>query len=246
MKAIFLFSWLVCLGITTGFSQITGSQPLADSLAKPHTVFHQRYPIRWTINLDFRDSFIDRRHVNVWGVNTGFVYGPKRHQITIGYYWLTYNSYLHLIDLHRNAAKRLNLAYYTKTDMAFGSVMLWHNLINNRRWMLSIPVELGAGRATAVSAATKTDSATGRSHWDFFMPVQAGVYGQWKASRWIGLSAQMGYRLSVFQTNVNQHYNGIYYSVGTTIYPEFFKDIWGFILHRKWTNKPFFSAPATL
>ncbi|RRB17131.1 hypothetical protein [Larkinella knui] len=229
MKTVLIYSGLIWLGLTAGVAQTVAEKPPVDSLAKSQTATTQHYPVRWTVNLDFRDSFVNRHHVNVWGVNTGLVFGPKRHQITIGYYWLTYNSYLHLIDLHRNAAKRLNLAYYTKTDMAFGSVMLWHNFINNRRWMFSIPVELGAGRATAVSTDTKTDSATGRSRWDFFMPVQVGVYGQWKASRWIGLSSQIGYRISIFQTNVNQHYNGSYYSVGTVIYPEFFKDIWAFI-----------------
>lgn len=206
----------------------------------------RRYPVRWTLNLDFRNSFVNRQPVNVWGVNSGIVFGQKRHQITVGYYWLSYNSYLRLINWHRNAARRLNLEYYTKTDMAYGSLMLWPNLINNRRWLFSVPVEIGAGLASAIRSDTRTDTVKGNSHKDFFMPIQVGVYGQYKASRWVGFSAQAGYRLSVFQTNVNQHYNGTYYSVGTVIYPEFFKEIWGYIRHRKWEKKPFFNAPATL
>ncbi|WP_229311450.1 hypothetical protein [Larkinella rosea] len=241
MRAVLIICWLVSWGISAGWAQSVGIQPPVDSLQTP-----KRYPVRWTLNLDFRNSFINRQPVNVWGVNTGIVYGQKRHQITIGYYWLSYNSYLRLINWHRNASRRLNLEYYTKTDMAYGSLMLWPNLINNRRWLFSVPVEIGAGLASAVRTDTRTDTLKGNSRKDFFMPIQAGVYGQYKASRWVGFSAQIGYRLSVFQTNVNQHYNGTYYSFGTVIYPEFFKEIWGYIRYRKWERKPFFNAPATL
>ncbi|GAB3270758.1 hypothetical protein GCM10027347_41650 [Larkinella harenae] len=200
--------------------------------------------MRWALNLDFRNSFINRQPVNVWGVNTGIIVGPKRHQITVGYYWLSYNSYLRLINWHRNAARRLNLDYYTQTDMAYGSLMFWPNLINNRRWMFSLPVEVGAGKASTITTETQTD-AKEDARWNFFMPVQVGAYGQWKATRWIGLSAQIGYRYSVFQTNVSQHYNGTYYSVGTTLYWDFFRDIWGYVRHKKWPKESLLSAPST-
>ncbi|RCR68520.1 hypothetical protein [Larkinella punicea] len=241
MKAFLILCGLFWWKGTIGCAQSIAVQAPVDSVIKP-----TRHPVRWTLNLDFRNSFVNRQPVNVWGVNTGIVFGEKRHQVTVGYYWLSYNSYLRLINWHRNAARRLNIEYYTKTDMAYGSLMFWGNPINNRRWLFSIPVEIGAGKASVIRQDTQTDTLRGNSRRDFFMPVQIGVYGQWKASRWIGLSAQLGYRYSVFQTNVSQHYNGTYYSVGTTLYPEFFKDIWGFIRYRKWESKPFFSAPATL
>lgn len=227
--------------MASGFAQTVGTQLPLDSVVTPG-----RKPVRWTLNLDFRNSFINRQPVNVWGVNTGIVVGEKRHQITVGYYWLSYNSYLRLINWHRNAARRLNLEYYTKTDMAYGSLMFWGNPINNRRWLFSIPVEIGAGKASAVRQDTQTDTLKGWANWDFFMPVQIGVYGQWKATRWVGLSAQVGYRYSVFQTNVSQHYNGTYYSIGTTIYPDFFKDLWKFIRYKQWPKESLLSAPTTL
>ncbi|GAB3336858.1 hypothetical protein GCM10027299_47280 [Larkinella ripae] len=238
MKAVLIFLSVFGLSIAPGFAQAVATQFPTDSVIKP-----SRKPVRWTLNLDFRNSFVNRQPVNVWGVNTGIVLGEKRHQITVGYYWLSYNSYLRLINWHRNAARRLNLEYYTKTDMAYGSLMFWGNPINNRRWLFSIPVEIGAGKASAVRQDTQTDTLKGWAHWDFFMPVQIGVYGQWKATRWVGLSAQVGYRYAVFQTNVSQHYNGTYYSIGTTLYPEFFKDIWKFIRRREWPKESLLSPP---
>jgi len=185
-----------------------------------------RRPVSWTLSLDFRNSFIARRPVNVWGANTGIAFGEKRHQVTVGYYWLSYNSLQRFIDLRRDAARRLNLEYYTRTDMAFGSLMYWWNLTNNHQWMVSFPLEVGAGVASAIPIDPRTDVAQQVATRNFFMPVQLGIYTQWRASRWVGLSGQLGYRHSMFRTNLDQHYDGAYYSAGLTFYPEILRDAW--------------------
>lgn len=190
-------------------------------------------PLELSLNTDFRNSFVARRPVNVWGVNAGITYGEKRHQITLGYYWLSYNSYLHFINWRRDAARHLNLEYYTKTDMAYGSLMYWWNLTNNRQWMLSVPLEIGAGVASAIPVDPRTEVVRDGSRRDFFMPLQLGFYGQWKASRWVGLSAQLGYRESIFQTKIKNHYDGIYYSFGTVLYPELLRDAWHAVTGKK-------------
>ncbi|MBC3787205.1 hypothetical protein [Spirosoma utsteinense] len=184
--------------------------------------------IRPTFNLDFRNSFLDRQRVNVWGVNAGIEFGAKRHQLTLGYYWLNYATYLRLINWRRDAARRINLAYYTRTDLWFTSVQYWWNMTNNKRWMVSIPVELGGGVAYAVPRDLRQDVQVDRTRRDFFVPLQVGAYAQWKATRWIGFSGQIGYRYSVFQTDINQNFNGTYYSVGLTIYPALLTDVWRF------------------
>ncbi|WP_080239719.1 hypothetical protein [Spirosoma rigui] len=200
----------------------------ADSLTLPDSVKHLRR-ITPTFNLDFRDSFLDRQHVNVWGVNAGIEFGEKRHQLTLGYYWLNYATYLRLIDWRRDAARRINLSYYTRTDLWFTSLQYWWNMTNNKRWMISIPVELGGGVAYAVPRDLRKDVQVDRTRRDFFVPLQVGAYAQWKATRWVGLSAQVGYRYSIFQTDINQNFNGTYYSVGVSIFPALLTDVWGFI-----------------
>ncbi|GAB3885171.1 hypothetical protein [Spirosoma agri] len=200
--------------------------PIPDSLAPVDSSTHLRPKIRPAFNLDFRNSFLESQAVNVWGVNAGIEFGVKKHQLTLGYYWISYATYLKLIDWHRDAARRINLGYYTRTDMWFMNLQYWWNMINNKHWLVSIPVEIGGGVAYALPLDLRQEVQIDRTKRDFFVPIQAGVYGQWKATRWVGFSAQIGYRISVFQTDINQNFNGTYYSVGVTLYPNFFSDVW--------------------
>ncbi|GAB2540564.1 hypothetical protein [Spirosoma aerophilum] len=200
-----------------------------DTLVPADTTRPKRFRIKPAINLDFRDSFLESQHVNVWGVNAGISYGAKRHQVTIGYYWINYATYLRLIDWRRNAAQRINLNYYTRTDLWFISSQYWWNLVNNKRWMVSFPVELGGGVAYALPLNLTKDSPIDRTRRSFFVPLQAGAYAQWKATRWLGLTAQIGYRVSVFQTDIDQNFNGSYYSIGVSIYPALPADIWRWV-----------------
>ena len=200
-----------------------------DSTAPADSVRPKYAALKPAFNLDFRDSFLESQHVNVLGINAGFTYGRKRHQLTLGYYWINYATYLRLIDWRRNAAQRINLNYYTRTDMWFVSTMYWWNLTNNKRWLVSIPVELGGGVAYALPLNLSQNVQVDRSRRDFFVPLQIGAYGQWRATRWVGLSAQIGYRISVFQTAIDQNFNGSYYSIGISIYPALVTDIWRWV-----------------
>ena len=200
-----------------------------DSLAPADTTRPRHFPIKPAFNLDFRDSFLESQHVNVLGVNAGIEFGPKRHQLTLGYYWINYATYLRLIDWRRDAARRINLDYYTRTDLWFVSMQYWWNLINNKRWMVSFPGEFGGGVAYALPLNLAKDNAIDKTHRSFFMPLQAGAYAQWKATRWVGLTAQVGYRVSVFQTAIDQNFNGSYYSIGVSIYPTLATDIWRWV-----------------
>ena len=210
---------------------VAGSLLIAqpDSTAPADSVRPKYAALKPAFNLDFRDSFLESQHVNVLGINAGFTYGRKRHQLTLGYYWINYATYLRLIDWRRNAAQLINLNYYTRTDMWFISTMYWWNLTNNKRWLVSVPVELGGGVAYALPLNLSQNVQVDRSRRDFFVPLQIGAYGQWRATRWVGLSAQVGYRISVFQTAIDQNFNGSYYSIGISIYPALATDIWRWV-----------------
>ncbi|MBD2703269.1 hypothetical protein IC229_21670 [Spirosoma sp. BT702] len=200
-----------------------------DTLTPADSVRLKRPKLAPAFNLDFRDSFLERQHVNVWGVNAGIQFGIKRHQITLGYYWINYATYLRLIDWRRAASRRINLDYYTRSDMWFMSLLYWFNITNNQKWQVSLPVELGGGVANAIPLNLREETPRDRNRKDFFVPLQAGAYAQWRATRWVGLSAQVGYRLSVFQTAIDQNFNGTYYSIGITIYPTIAIDLWRWI-----------------
>ncbi|MEZ0487497.1 hypothetical protein [Fibrella aquatica] len=184
---------------------------------------------RFAFNLDFRDSFLQRQPVNVWGLNAGIEFGQKRHQLTLGYYWLGYASYLRLIDWRRNAAQLVNLNYYTRTDLWFINAQYRINVINNHRWLVSVPLEAGGGVAYAIPSTLRQNVQIDRTQRSFFVPLQVGAFGNWRATRWVGFSAQLGYRYSIFQTDINQNFNGTYFSVGVTIYPALATDFWRFL-----------------
>lgn len=217
------------LAISLLVSQPDTLLPADTTLLQTDTIPPLLIRIKPAFNIDSRDSFLESQHVNVLGINAGIEYGKKRHQLTLGYYWINYATYLRLIDWRRNAAKRINLDYYTRTDLWFMSLMYWWNLINNKQWTLSVPFELGGGVAYALPTDLSKDTPIDHTHRDFFVPAQVGVYGQWKACRWAGLSAMLGYRVSVFQTAINQNFNGSYYSLGVSIYPALANDLWRWI-----------------
>ncbi|GAB4018930.1 hypothetical protein [Spirosoma koreense] len=216
---------MIAVGLLT-FLLLT---PRLDSIPSADTLQFKRAKIRPTFNLDFRDSFLERQHVNIWGLNAGIELGEKRHQLTLGYYWISYATYLKLIDWRRDAARRINLNYYTRTDLWFMNLMYWWNITNNKRWLISVPAEIGGGVAYALPTRLSTETVIDRTKRSFLVPVQLGAYAQWRGTRWVGLSAQIGYRISVFQTAINQNFNGSYYSIGVTVYPALLTDVWRWV-----------------
>ena len=188
------------------------------------------------INWDARSSFVADRQVNIWGVNTGIVVGRKRNQITVGYYWMNLNSSLRLLDLRKQTAKRVNLDYYTKTDLFFFSLMYWKNFVNNKRWRISLPIEVGIG-ATKNQGISLLDEIQVWKRKDYFMPVQAGLYIGWKATRWVGLGIQGGYRYALVEQNVEKNYNGLYFSIGAELSPKIITDTYRWIFKKKKRKK---------
>lgn len=191
-----------------------------------------RTGVSLVINWDARNSFVAHKRVNIWGVNTGIAVGKKRHQITVGYYWLSFNSYLRLLDLRKNSAKRVNLDYYTKTDLYFFSFMFWKNFVNTKRWRISIPIEVGIG-ATKNQGVSLFDEIQVWKRDDYFIPVQAGLYVGWKATRWVGLAVSGGYRYAFVQQHIDKNYDGLYFSVGAELQSAIFKDTYRWIFNKK-------------
>lgn len=198
--------------------------------------------VRWVFHLDTRSSFIDKRRVNVWGVNAGMAWGKRRHELTVGYYWLGYQAARRLIELDKDRSIRIHPDYYTKTDLYHLSLMHWHNFVNTRRWQLSVPLELGLGRARSLRqplTAVPIEEASRRYP---FVPVQVGGYAEWKATRWMGLGLQAGYRWAMYDNHLQEKFNGPYYSVGTVFYSTFFYEVRDFIFRKKPLRSPFHAS----
>jgi hypothetical protein len=191
--------------------------------------------LSYAINWDARSSFVENKRVNIWGVNTGIIVGHKRNQITVGYYWMNFNSYLRLLDLRKKAAKRVNIDYYTRTDLYFFSVMYWKNFVNNKRWRISLPIEIGIG-ATKNQEISLLNEIQIWKRKDYFMPLQAGLYVGWKATRWVGFAISGGYRYALVQHHIEENYNGLYFSVGAEIQSQMWRDTYDWLFKKKKTK----------
>ena len=211
--------------------KVIAQTPLPDSV-KVTSLDSFRPRLSYAINWDARSSIIKEKQVNIWGVNTGIIVGRKRNQITLGYYWLNFNSYQRLIDLRKSAAKRVNLDYYIKTDLYFFSLMYWKNFVNNKRWRISVPFEIGIGATKNENIGILNEIQIWKRK-DYFMPVQAGLNIGWKATRWVGLSAQSGYRYALRKKNIPENYNGLYYSVGASIQLALITDLYKWVFRNK-------------
>ncbi|RFS13708.1 hypothetical protein D0T08_25325 [Emticicia sp. C21] len=237
-----------CLGASIFFNFFLYSVSLAQSthllsdsmLLKPPDA--PKRGLGFVLNWDARRSFVKNQRVNIWGVNTGIVFGKKRNQITVGYYWLNFNSYQKLIDFRRTNSKLVNLDSYTKTDLYFFSLMYWKNFIETRRWRVSMPVEVGIGATKNQGTELLTEIQIWKRK-DFFLPVQSGLYAKWKATRWVGLSIQGGYRYALISQNIQQNYDGFYYSFGAELQPELFRDVYRWLFKGKKTEATISTQP---
>jgi hypothetical protein len=54
-----------------------------------------------------------------------------------------------------------------------------------------------------------------------------------KATRYVGLMVQGGYRYALYQQSSEHEYDGLYYSYGFTIEPELFWDAWHKVIKKK-------------
>lgn len=215
---LIIFCWLGCIGISK--AQVpsleiqTPRRPGVDSLRSSGKVRP-----RFIINLDTRNSFIADRPVNIWGGNLGFAYG-KSHALTLGCYFLQPDSYRRLLEKSRITAIIGQQPQYTGNQIYFASLMYQYNIVNNRHWLVAVPTEVGGGVSNIFRKKVQTDERTGAFTRDLFLPIQLGLYVEWRATRYVGLSGQIGYRYTLVQTDIKQNYDGVYYSYGTTIYPE--------------------------
>lgn len=199
---------------------------LALLLAGWHPVFAQTdsaftAPVkpRLFFNFDARGTFIQRKHINIFGVNAGISFGEKRNRVTAGYYWLGYNASRRLVNWRNLLSKTLNLSYYTATDVRFVNFAYWHTAIRNRRWVLSTPLEIGIGNEST-RFRDLFDGLTSGSRKDYFVPLQVGVYAEYRALRWAGINSQVGYRNALSSGAFRERFSGFYYSYGMNLYPD--------------------------
>ncbi len=192
---------------------------VARDTAAPQSTVAAQNKVKLFFNFDARGTFIQHKHINVFGVNAGITFGEKRNRVTAGYYWLGYNAARRLVNWRKILPNPLNLSYYTATDVRFANFAYWHTAIRNKRWVLSTPLEIGIGNEST-RFRDLFDGVTSGSRKDYFIPLQVGVYGEYRAFRWVGFNSQIGYRNALSSGEFRKRFRGFYYSYGVNLYPE--------------------------
>ena len=231
-----ILSWVLWLAVSLSavWAQVPGIEFQAPRLrSQPTDTAATVKPLhrRFVLGLDTRNSFITETPVNIWGGNAGFAYGPQ-HTLMLGFYFLQPRAFDRLVQRARLLALLGNVSQYTGSRVYYFSLIYQYNIVNNRRFVVGFPVELGAGWASVSNRNIQTDLQT-LLRQDWFVPGQVGLYTEWKATRWLGLSTQIGYRLTLARTDIRQNYNGLYYTYGTNIYPASWRWVGGLFSRKR-------------
>jgi len=199
--------------------------------AQQDTSLILKYKPAFLFNLDSRNTFIDHKRINIWGLRAGISFGKKLHRITLGYYWLGYNGSHNLIHWRKGFSPTINLSNMKQTDVQFLSLAYWFPVLKTPKWTLLAPVEIGLGKQSSHYKDFFEDLIMRRKE-RYFQPFQLGFYAEHRLTPWAGLNVQVGYRNALSKENTGKKFGGIYYSYGLTLYPgTIYKDL------KKWNKK---------
>ena len=188
----------------------TRAQPTLDTIKfclqqKPHPF----------VSLDSRNSFIDNSLVNIFGIKGGLRYN-KRLSFGLGYYQL-YNPpgnlhedlyYINSLGKPYIIQKGLKMFYFAaNVDYAF---------YRTKHWELSMPLQIGIGKTFYQYTENGIKHKTNQSANFVYEPTISVDY---KIVRWVGISADFGYRFMVTQNRkLNQQFNSPIVAFGIAIY----------------------------
>jgi hypothetical protein len=156
---------------------------------------------------DQRNSFINGKPVNIWGIKAGVTL-YDRHNMGLGGYSVTNSTQRYVARLDRTINQNTTLQYLT--------TFYEYSFIETRWWEVGVPVEIGIGKYNISS----TDANTGRvlpSRKGFVVPLGTALDINFKPTKWFAINVMGGYRF-VITDNSRLNFNGWFYSFGGTIY----------------------------
>lgn len=175
------------------------------------------------IHLDMRGVLSQGKLLRMGGASVGWEWGVKRDEATLGYYWTGKRGRKDISGL-----PEMPFTFppaETEADIRFVNAGYWLTITNRKRWKLSTPLEVGIGRARfSQNAGDMVENEEIRRLRLF--PLQAAIYGEWKATRWLGTGLQAGYRhyITAEGGNALKQLNGPYYRFRLLLYMQTFYD----------------------
>jgi hypothetical protein len=139
------------------------------------------------------------------GIRYGFDYGKIK--LYEGFYYLQkaiLKSNENILNPRDTSTQKVRFSYLSTT--------VEYVFYENDKWEFTVPTKLGFG--TGVKNTFLGDSIV-KSEKPLFIPAELSVMGLYKITPWAGVSAGLGYRISLYNTN---EFDGSFYSFGIKIF----------------------------
>jgi hypothetical protein len=181
-------------------------QPLLDTI---RAAFQNKGS--FVIGLDGRNSFVGATPARVYGFRLGLDYGKVR--VYTGLYTLGRKIQGQGYTLPGDTVRTyLNFSYWSNTF----DLMLYQD----KKWELGFPVQIGAGIGYRERFRNSVSESRNRP---FFIPIEAQFTAIYRLTRYIGLSAGLGFRVSTLRSS---SFNGTTYYYGLTFFSgTFYRDL---------------------
>lgn len=190
------------------------------------------------LHLDMRQTISQGTRLRMRGASVGWEWGEKSDEVTLGYYWTGKRGRSDIRRLESFETPFLNPSPSLETDVRFFNAGYWHTIRDWKRWKLATPLEAGVGRVKF----TEPEALSGRTHRTRIYPIQAALYGEWKATRWVGTGLQVGYR-HYFSPSNEPSFNslsGLYFRFRVLVYMQTFFDWRDFVFRKQPLPSPFY------
>jgi hypothetical protein len=209
-----LFFLFICIqaSLAVSASSVCGQdslKPVKDST----NVCKRHATIKPTTDFDQRFSFIRNYSVNIWGQRGGILLNDEW-KFGLGAYYMN--------DTRMNSR---STSRYLKQNLIFGTAYVEPFLIRKKYWELSVPFELGYGKAGSSTYASDNDELIHTRTKDF-IPTGAGLslslkfppIGRFKPTSWVGVNFLAGYRYCLLENVFKTDYDGAFWSISGALF----------------------------
>lgn len=160
---------------------------------------------RFLLGGDNNFSLLNDEPVRITGIRYGFDYGKIK--LYEGFYYLQkaiLKSNENILNPGDTSTQKVSFSYLSTT--------VEYVFYENNKWEFTVPIKLGFG--TGIKNTFLGDSIV-KIEKPLFIPAELSVMGLYKLTPWAGVSAGLGYRISLYNTN---EFDGSFYSFGIKIF----------------------------
>jgi hypothetical protein len=198
----------ILLGCTLVFTTIVDAQ-VKDSIAQ--FLKYKPSPIG---GLSGKYSIVQGKPNGISGVYGGAAFGEK-FKTWAGFYWMNDPLSEEIYDPSQPNLGVLNTKY---EHMRYFSVAAEYAFLHRDKWKLSVPIQLGVGRAREWYVSKFDKSIFNKTKKPVF-PLEVGFNAQYMFFDWLGAKAGLGTRFALGK-GTSAVYSGPYSTIGILFYFE--------------------------